>query len=73
MPEYKDTLRCRLYKDYKKLYEDLVHFEGMLELVKIEFRRILRECTTTIEIRDAQIQQLRAEIEVLKAQNQQEN
>ena len=69
MPEYKDTLRCRLYKDHKKLYEDLVHFEGMLELVKIEFRRILRECTTTIEIRDAQIQQLRAEIEALKAQN----
>ncbi len=55
MPEYKDTLRCRLYKDHKKLYEDLVHFEGMLELVKIEFRRILRESTTTNEIRDAQI------------------
>ncbi|MDE7176184.1 MAG: hypothetical protein K2O59_00025 [Lachnospiraceae bacterium] len=72
MPEFKDPLRCRLYKDHKKLYEDLVSFEGMLALAEIEFRRILRECTTTIEIRDAEIQQLRAEIEALKAQNQQE-
>lgn len=70
MSEFNDPLRLRLYKDHKKLYEDLVSFEGMLDLAKIEFRRILRECTTDLEIRDAEIQQLRAEIEALKAQNQ---
>ena len=69
----KDKLLCSLLQDHEKYYEDLLNLERLIELVRIEHKRIARDFKTTLEIRDTQIQALRAELEALKTQNQQKN
>ena len=58
--------RCR---DREEYYQDLRSYERKIEQDRLEHEQDLRNLENSLAERDAQIQQLQAELETLKKQN----